>query len=396
MTTIANTILSKGNSVPRVNRKLKRGLPQPNGNPLKLMQQILNEDLFLGMLCLERKRAERSTNKFLLVLLDAHDLLKTKSRAEAVKGLVQAVNTSRRETDLAGWYQQDAILGIIFSDLQAFTQDGTIEKMLLKLHEGLVANLQPEQVSKVHVSAHIFADDSDDEDKSGPADSTFYPDLQHRDDSRRFELHLKRVMDIVGSLFALLLFAPVFIPIAIIIKLTSEGPIFFSQERLGQFGKIFTCLKFRTMFANNDPKIHQEFMKKVIKGEHDGKSSDGSQPVYKMTNDPRITRIGHFIRKTSLDELPQFLNVLRGEMSLVGPRPPLAYEFEEYDIWHRRRVLEVKPGITGLWQVKGRSRVCFEDMVRLDLNYARGWSLWTDLRILLETPGAVIFGKDAY
>ncbi|HEY2119947.1 MAG TPA: sugar transferase, partial [Candidatus Acidoferrum sp.] len=283
----------------------------------------------------------------------------------------------------------------IFSELKEFTEAGTIEKMLLNVHEAIVANL-PEHASKIHVSAHIFADDSDDQDKDIPANPTFYPDLQHRDDSKKFELHLKRVMDVVGSILALILFSPLFIAIAAIIKLTSEGPIFFTQERLGQFGSIFTCLKFRTMYANNDPKIHQEFMKKVIKGQHDGKATDGSKPVYKMTDDPRITRIGRFIRKTSLDELPQFINVLCGEMSLVGPRPPLAYEFEEYDIWHRRRVLEVKPGITGLWQVKGRSRVCFEDMVRLDLKYARGWSLWMDLQIILETPGAVLFGNDAY
>ena len=115
-----------------------------------------------------------------------------------------------------------------------------------------------------------------------------------------------------------------------------------------------------------------------------------------MTDDPRITPSGRFIRRTSLDELPQFLNILRGEMSLVGPRPPLAYEYEEYDVWHRRRVLEVKPGLTGLWQVSGRSRVRFDDMVRLDLQYARDWSLWLDMRILMETPRAVVFGDGAY
>jgi lipopolysaccharide/colanic/teichoic acid biosynthesis glycosyltransferase len=115
-----------------------------------------------------------------------------------------------------------------------------------------------------------------------------------------------------------------------------------------------------------------------------------------MTNDPRITRIGRFLRRSSLDELPQFINVLRGDMSLVGPRPPLAYEYKEYDLWHRRRVLEVKPGITGLWQVNGRSRVSFNEMVRLDLRYARSWSLMLDLRILLRTPLAVLFGDGAY
>ena len=115
-----------------------------------------------------------------------------------------------------------------------------------------------------------------------------------------------------------------------------------------------------------------------------------------MTTDPRITRFGGFLRRTSLDELPQFFNVLKGDMSLVGPRPPLAYEYKEYDLWHRRRVLEVKPGITGLWQVRGRSRIRFDDMVRLDLEYVRTWSLWLDIRILLRTPRAVLFGEDAF
>ncbi len=137
-------------------------------------------------------------------------------------------------------------------------------------------------------------------------------------------------------------------------------------------------------------------MKRVIEGSFDGTDQYVKAPVYKMTDDPRITRIGRFIRRTSIDELPQFLNVLRGDMSLVGPRPPLAYEFQEYDIWHRRRVLEIKPGLTGLWQVSGRSRVRFDDMVRLDLQYARDWSLWLDIKILLETPKAVLMGDGAY
>jgi len=180
------------------------------------------------------------------------------------------------------------------------------------------------------------------------------------------------------------------------VKLTSKGPVLFKQERLGQFGKTFTCLKFRSMRVNNDLRIHREFMKRVISGAHDGRAHGGSSPVYKMTNDPRITGVGRFIRRTSLDELPQFINVLRGDMSLVGPRPPLAYEYEEYDVWHRRRVLELKPGLTGLWQVSGRSRVRFDDMVRLDLQYARDWSFWLDMRILLQTPRAVVLGDGAY
>ena len=137
-------------------------------------------------------------------------------------------------------------------------------------------------------------------------------------------------------------------------------------------------------------------MKQFIAGQADGDSGQVAKAVFKIQKDPRVTPIGRFIRKSSLDELPQFWNVLRGEMSLVGPRPPLAYEFRAYEVWHRRRVLEIKPGITGLWQVEGRSRTRFDDMVRLDLKYARAWSIWLDLKILAQTPAAVIHGEGAH
>jgi lipopolysaccharide/colanic/teichoic acid biosynthesis glycosyltransferase len=230
---------------------------------------------------------------------------------------------------------------------------------------------------------------------SSQGNPTLYPDLVNRHQAQKCSRMAKRLMDIVGSATAVLLLSPIFLMVAVLVKLSSKGPIFFQQERLGQFGKPFTFLKFRSMYVNNDRRIHQEFMKRVIKGDHDGRAEGGSKGVYKMTNDPRITKMGWILRRTSLDELPQFINVLRGEMSLVGPRPPIAYECQEYDIWHRRRVLEVKPGITGLWQVRGRSRVRFDDMVRLDLQYVRTWSLWLDLQILAQTPGA-LFSNDAF
>jgi lipopolysaccharide/colanic/teichoic acid biosynthesis glycosyltransferase len=151
------------------------------------------------------------------------------------------------------------------------------------------------------------------------------------------------------------------------------------------------------MYTNNDSKIHQEFIQQFIAGQAGpDKSAQGKTAVYKITNDPRVTAVGRFLRKTSLDEFPQFWNVLRGEMSLVGPRPPVPYEYQVYDTWHRRRVLEVRPGVTGLWQVSGRSRMCFDDMVRLDLRYSQSWSLGLDLKILMATPRAVLGGEGAY
>jgi lipopolysaccharide/colanic/teichoic acid biosynthesis glycosyltransferase len=143
--------------------------------------------------------------------------------------------------------------------------------------------------------------------------------------------------------------------------------------------------------------MHHEYVRRLIVGGTAKAEAGEAKPVvYKIANDPRVTPVGRFLRKTSLDEFPQFWNVLWGEMSLVGPRPPLHYEFEMYDLWHRRRVFEVKPGVTGLWQVCGRSRTCFDDMVRLDLRYSRSWSLWLDLKILMATPRAVLTGDGAY
>jgi lipopolysaccharide/colanic/teichoic acid biosynthesis glycosyltransferase len=149
--------------------------------------------------------------------------------------------------------------------------------------------------------------------------------------------------------------------------------------------------------VHSDSRVHQEYIRDFIGGQTTGDKKGPEQSgVYKITSDSRVTAIGRFLRRTSLDELPQFWNVLKGEMSLVGPRPSVPYEFQMYDVWHRRRVLEIKPGITGLWQVHGRSRVCFDDMVRLDLRYAQSWSLWLDLKILFATPRAVVSGEGAY
>jgi lipopolysaccharide/colanic/teichoic acid biosynthesis glycosyltransferase len=188
----------------------------------------------------------------------------------------------------------------------------------------------------------------------------------------------------------------VFFVIAAAIKLTSRGPVLFRQQRIGEHGTAFTFLKFRSMYVNNDASQHKEYVRKLIAGQAAKQPTDGEgEGIFKLTNDPRITAVGNFLRRTSLDELPQFINVLRGEMSLVGPRPPVPYEVEAYATWHRRRVLEAKPGITGLWQVQGRSRVGFDDMVRLDLHYARNCSPLLDLKILLQTPKAVIAGSGA-
>jgi len=207
---------------------------------------------------------------------------------------------------------------------------------------------------------------------------------------------MKRAIDIVGGAILALLCLPFCVLIALVVKATSKGPVLFRQQRVGQYGKQFTFLKFRSMYVDNDHSVHKQFVTQMITRELDGARSEKNQGVYKLTSDKRITRVGRFLRRTSLDELPQFINVLRGDMSLVGPRPPIPYELAAYQTWHRRRLLEVKPGITGLWQVTGRSTVDFDEMVRLDLRYATSWTPWLDLRILLRTPLAVIKGSGAY
>lgn len=205
---------------------------------------------------------------------------------------------------------------------------------------------------------------------------------------------VKRASDLVVSAIATLLLLPFWLAIALLIKLDSKGPVFFKQERVGMDGRVFLFYKFRTMHTNADDASHREFQRRYITGQPDSNLGDGAQPIYKLHSDPRITRSGRILRKASLDELPQLFNVLRGEMSIVGPRPPIPYEVESYELWHRKR-LDMKPGITGLWQVSGRNRLPFDEMVRLDLFYIENWSLLLDLKIILQTL-PVIWHGDAY
>ena len=202
--------------------------------------------------------------------------------------------------------------------------------------------------------------------------------------------YLKRFTDIVGSTIGIILFSLVIVIIAILIKLTSKGPILFRQKRLGYLGNEFSFLKFRTMSDDSDDNIHKEYVEKLINGQNDviNKGTE-DEPLYKLDNDPRITWIGNYLRKFSLDELPQFFNVIKGDMSLVGPRPPIPYEVDNYQYWHLRRILEVKPGITGLWQVNGRSKTTFNEMVRLDIQYINNQSFLLDTKIIFKTFAAV-------
>jgi len=286
-------------------------------------------------------------------------------------------------------------VGVMFTEIGGEDRPFIVSTVMNRMTSALRDRLPAEQFRQVSISFHLFPDDWE-QDSPLPKMGALYPDLAQRDQSRKVFKALKRAMDIAGSVAALTVLSPLFLVISIAVKCSSPGPVFFRQWRIGQHGVPFVFLKFRSMKVGSDSSIHQHYVTKLIAGQADPQLTEGNgEKVYKLTRDPRVTRVGACLRRTSLDELPQFFNVLSGKMSLVGPRPPIPYEVEAYDLWHRARLLEAKPGITGLWQVNGRSRVKFDDMVRLDLRYARTWSLWMDIKILLRTPGA-IFGEGAY
>lgn len=213
--------------------------------------------------------------------------------------------------------------------------------------------------------------------------------------SKFYHLKIKRLLDILIGLLAIILLSPLMLAIALGIKWSTPGPVLFAQKRVGYKGKIFSFLKFRTMLANSDDSIHREYVTKLIKGEiQNGTPLPDGRPLYKLDDDQRVTKIGKFLRTWSLDELPQLFSVLRGEMSLVGPRPSIPYEVENYRPWHLQR-LKAPPGITGLWQVHGRSRTTFDEMVQMDLEYITNWSLSLDFKILLQTFKAVLSREGA-
>jgi exopolysaccharide biosynthesis polyprenyl glycosylphosphotransferase len=359
-------------------------------------RMLLNEDAFVSMLYLERRRAERAQKRFVLILVDVKKTLLGIHKDRTILALTNALSDVTRETDIIGWYVENDLMGVIGTELGKTSEQVVEEKFLSKLRDIFDAVLGRERSSSITVSFHFFPEEYQDGDKDHTANIALYPEFQKRENRKWVSLAVKRCIDVVGSGAALLFLSPIFAVIALCIKVSSKGPVLFKQQRLGQYGKPFTVLKFRSMRTDCDAKIHQQYVERFIAGQVDGNSEGAAKPVFKIQKDPRVTSIGRFIRKTSLDELPQFWNVLRGDMSLVGPRPPVAYEFRAYEVWHRRRVLEIQPGITGLWQVEGRSRTRFDDMVRLDLKYARAWSIWLDLKILAQTPAAVIQGEGAH
>jgi lipopolysaccharide/colanic/teichoic acid biosynthesis glycosyltransferase len=209
---------------------------------------------------------------------------------------------------------------------------------------------------------------------------------------------VKRLLDMSIALIVLVVFSPLWLLIAVLVRLTSPGPALYRLQReVGLEGREFTMYKFRTMYHNSDDDIHRRVVSQIMRGQpvsYEVKG-DAQVPVYKLVNDPRVTPFGRLLRRFGLDEIPQFINVLRGELSVVGPRPALYYEYEMYGEYHRKR-LSVLPGITGLYQVTARSAVPFEQMVEIDMQYIAQRSIWLDIWIILKTPWVMLAGKGAH
>ena len=348
---------------------------------------VADEVVFTRLFLMERRRCERAGTRFALMLFNIEELHRALG-ARVTEKIASAIGGSVRETDITGWYAYPAILGVIFTVLNG-TGKHSLESLVVdRIGRVLSFHLDALQIQSIRVSLYVFPDD-DDLNNSGRPGHTFYRANEKDNFKSRYRAAMKRAIDVAGTFTALLVLSPLFLTVSVLIKMTSPGPVFFKQKRLGQFGKEFTFLKFRSMYVDSDATIHKEYIGNLI----DRKVV--STGIYKIQKDPRVTPLGRFLRKSSLDELPQFINVLKGEMSLVGPRPAIRYEVERYSAWHCRRV-EGKPGITGEWQVNGRSRTTFDEMVRMDLRYIRNQSIWIDLKILLKTPFAVLSGNGAY
>ena len=351
-----------------------------------IRQHILEEPIFRTALIRERKRSDRSNRPLLLLL--ARDARGTSTPATA-RAMAAAVLAIKDDSDLAGWYEDGKTIGLLAPEIVAPL--GSITRNLeWRLRGELERRLGPDAAARVEIAIHASSHPK----QRGREGLLPVNPLLAADPPAPAYDRLKRWLDMGVSLALLVMLSPILLVIAALVKLKSPGPVLFEQTRVGQGMRPFKMLKFRTMHVNNDHAVHHEFVTAFIKAGAQAQV-DGQNGMFKLANDRRVTAIGRILRKTSLDELPQLWNVVRGDMSLVGPRPPLWYEVDEYQPWHCRRVLEAKPGITGLWQVAGRSRTTFDEMVRLDLRYARGRSLWTDVKILLATPAAVIVGKGA-
>lgn len=318
----------------------------------------------------------------------------TKNHVFEIVGYLDDDPTKRNEE-----YEGHLVLGTV-NDIRNVVEKYGVERVFVAIHkldqEGMIDLISRCMKSRVPVKMisdqfHMFTSEGTIERVDG------VPTFRVRENAMSGVTYVsKRVFDGVTAGLLLVVLAPLFGAIALAVKTVGgSGPVFFRQSRAGHGGRPFDFYKFRTMRTDADDDIHRDYAKNFVGGDQPNLAESQDTPVYKMKRDPRVTSIGSLLRKTSLDELPQLFNVLRGEMSLVGPRPPILYELQYYKEWHKRR-LDAKPGLTGLWQVSGRSSVPFNEMVLLDLYYIDHWSLKLDFEILLRTVPVILFGRGAY
>lgn len=358
------------------------------------LSSVQPQERFHAIIRCERARADRNRNSFSLVLFNVGD---PEANSTRVQYLAHVLANRIRLTDEVGWFDNRHI-----GTLLPYTSTGGAQRLADDICQAIAAKTSPPECtvytypskwfsnSKGHLAQLHFAD--------------FFPEwktttsrglsvsAEHADEANivfaaQHPLPvLQRAIDVVGALFGLVVLSPLLLLVTLIIKIVSPGPLFFKQQRVGYMGKTFAMWKFRTMKLDADASAHHEYVSRLIKGAN---GNGPNEPMTKLDNDPRIIPFGKILRKTCLDELPQLINVLRGEMSLVGPRPPIPYEVEDYLQWHYGR-FDAVPGMTGLWQVSGKNRLTFSEMMRLDIRYSRKRSLWFDIMILLKTPLAIV------
>jgi lipopolysaccharide/colanic/teichoic acid biosynthesis glycosyltransferase len=358
------------------------------------LQPIFDEELFKDTVTRERKRTDRSGLAMVMLLIGVEDS-QGENKSAVFAGIATVLSAIKSDIDIFGWFKRASIMGLIVPEIDTANLASTCERLESRFRKEITSRFEGNLTERLSIRLRVYPEPRQlGEEERQMVDPFLYPELHAEQDRFATFQVVKRGMDILGSLALLIILLPLLLAIAGLVKLSSRGPVLFRQVRVGQMLKPFMICKFRTMYANADHGIHRNYVSWFVTSSGKGEEQDKNK-IFKLTSDPRITPLGRLLRNTSLDELPQLWNVLRGEMSLVGPRPPLWYEVQQYKPWHRHRVLEAKPGITGLWQVTGRSRTTFDEMVRLDLRYARGQSLWADIKILLATPMAVISGKGA-
>jgi len=337
------------------------------------LEDVLPRRWFVKQMQSEQRRSDRFKLPMSIALFRFD---KNSTGLGEVHDLIALLREAKRETDVLG-YLGEHLVGLLLT--------GTSEQGAEKFMQKLTARARDKRFT-TRIGTY-----------PGQNPETWIAESEERrDDSPLLQAFVqegypgKRTLDIIGSVVGIALCSPVMLLTALAIAVTSPGPVILKQRRLGKEGVPFVFYKFRSMRVNGDDRIHREYMASLINGDLQAiNQGSAERPCYKIKSDPRVTAVGRMIRKTSIDELPQLFNVLKGQMSLVGPRPPLCYEAEKYQSWHLRRILEAKPGMTGLWQVQGRSKTSFDEMVRMDLRYVRSCSLLFDLKILLKTVKVV-------